>query len=268
MGMGVVIVVRFLFISLVFLLCMSPASFGSDDVLPWPDSKTFQSGDLLWPNKPGAFVPYSFGTETSANAAQQSWSRDRDRFIERARASGTYLSATELDRLNALSFREFYSRYAGDRHTDQQIDLYSNDAAAFVGHVAIIDIGPDGRPWIIEASLKNGVTRTSYEDWLKPLKGYYIWHGRIKDADQSARGGVAQEAAKYVGRPYDFWNFDLGDDRGFYCSKLVWLSAFRSLKVAVDGDQNAKRHFWFSPKQLLNSAHIMKLHNPGNYSHP
>ncbi len=59
--------------------------------------------------------------------------------------------------------------------------------------------------------------------------------------------------------PYDFWNFDLDDDRAFYCSKLAWMAIFRSLKFAVDGNVNPRRSFLFSPKQLLYAPTIVRI---------
>jgi len=77
---------------------------------------------------------------------------------------------------------------------------------------------------------------------------------------------MAKEASKYIGRPYDFWNFDLNSDIGFYCSKLVWLATYRSLKFAIDGNANSHRIFWFSPKQLLYTRRVIILLDQGSYT--
>ena len=129
--------------------------------------------------------------------------------------------------------------------------LYSSGGGIYVGHVAIVEIDQAGNPWVIEALLDHGVVRTPYAQWLTSRPGEIVWHGRVRDipADQLAQ--IAIESKKYIGRPYDFWNFDLDDDKAFYCSKLVWLSISRSLHFPIDGDPNPKRVFWFSPKQLL-----------------
>jgi hypothetical protein len=56
-----------------------------------------------------------------------------------------------------------------------------------------------------------------------------------------------------------FWNFDLADASDFYCSKLAWLSVRDALSFAIDGDENPRRRFWFSPKQLPYLKRIERL---------
>ena len=79
---------------------------------------------------------------------------------------------------------------------------------------------------------------------------------------------------KQLGKPYEFFNFDLNDDSGFYCSKLAWMSVWRATSraaqrapVAVDDNPNPRRSFfdWFSPKQLVNARRVTLLHKPGDY---
>src|ERR1051326_1398113 len=68
-------------------------------------------------------------------------------------------------------------------------------------------------------------------------------------------------------RPGEFniWNFDLGDDREFYCSKLMWYSVWTTLGLALDDMPWTTRLVWFSPKQLMHSPHVDVLFSPGNY---
>jgi uncharacterized protein YycO len=76
-------------------------------------------------------------------------------------------------------------------------------------------------------------------------------------------------AVSQLGKPYDIFNFHLDDDRGFYCSKLVWMSAWRGAKFAVDEnpDPNRGNRFppWFAPKALIAAKRVTLLHNPGEY---
>ena len=102
--------------------------------------------------------------------------------------------------------------------------------------------------------------------WLANRPNEVIWLGRVKGRSNDERASIVEEAKKYINRPYDFWNFDLNDDHGFYCSKLVWLSVFRSLSFAIDGNSNPERAFWFSPKQLLYLPAIDRIHDPGPYA--
>jgi uncharacterized protein YycO len=92
-----------------------------------------------------------------------------------------------------------------------------------------------------------------------------VWLGRVKKISSSYRAKIAIEAKKYIGRPYDFWNFDLNDERGFYCSKLAWMCMFRALGLVIDGNPDPKRFFWFSPKQLLYVNRVARLFDPGPY---
>jgi uncharacterized protein YycO len=80
------------------------------------------------------------------------------------------------------------------------------------------------------------------------------------------RAEIAIEARRYVGRPYNFWNFDLADDTAFYCSKLAWLAIYRALGFPIDGVAEPKRSFWFSPKQFLYLKTIARMHDPGIYA--
>ena len=145
--------------------------------------------------------------------------------------------------------------------------MYSG-GIAYVGHVGIIEVDSDKKAWVIEALLGKDkqVVKHTYEDWLKGRPDEVIWLGRLRQISAEQRAKVAEEANRYKNRPYDFWNFDLNDDSVFYCSKLVWLSIYRSLGFAVDGDQDSNRLFWFSPKQLMHSPTVELLHDPGPYA--
>jgi len=135
-----------------------------------------------------------------------------------------------------------------------------------VGHVGVIEVDDSNVPWVIEALLATGVVRSRYDQWIAGRPGEIVWHGRIRELPLGDRARIAFEAKRYLSRPYDFWNFDLNDDAGFYCSKLVWLSAWRSLRFPVDGNSEPRRKFWFSPKQLLYARLIIRLHDPGSYA--
>jgi hypothetical protein len=233
--------------------------------LPLPNKATFQSGDLIWPKKPGDFVPYRAGERGSFEDERQRWDEERARFLESVKRGKTYLTPSEIQELRSLDFREFYARYAGDQMPNVP-GSYSSAAGIYVGHVGLIDLDTKGEPWVIEALWGRGVVRQKYDDWISGRPGEIVWHGRLRDLDVSQRARVVPEARKHIGKPYNFWNFDLNDEAEFYCSKLVWLSIFRSLEFAVDGKPNPKRGFWFSPKQLLYAKTIARLHDPGAYA--
>lgn len=233
---------------------------------PLPDRATFQSGDLLWPKKPGEYVPYHSTQIAAAPPSEEKrWLAERDAAVARLRQDRGYFSDRDIDDLRTLSFREFYARYAGDQRPGVP-GSYASGGGVYVGHVGIVEIDDSRRPWVIEAILEPGVVRTPYDDWLKSRPSEIVWHGRVRQLDASKRAAIAAEARKYVGKPYNFWNLNLDDPSGFYCSKLVWLSIWRSLSFPIDGDPAPKRRFWFSPKQLLYLPTVARLHDPGAYA--
>ena len=232
---------------------------------PLPNPELFNSGDLLWPKKPGSFVPYSQQSDVGPQRDAQIWQSEKQKFLSDASQGRSGLSADQLREIERLDYREFLARYEGDQKPDQP-GVYSSGAGLYVGHVAIIDVGTNGDPEVIEALWGSGVVRHSYKSWLAGRPGELVWLGRLRDKSKDDRALISAEASKYVGRPYVFWNFNLNDDFGFYCSKLVWLAIYRSLGFAVDGNSNPIRGFWFSPKQLLYLPVIEKLYDPGPYA--
>lgn len=235
-------------------------------VRPLPDSKQFQSGDFLWPKKPGDFVPYDAGPPRAVDADEAKWNEERDRFIADVGTKAPYFTPDQIEHMRKLTYQEFRAQYVGDEEGGGSTYSVNNPfAAIYVGHVAIVDIDEAGAPWIIEALWGRGVIRHTYADWTKERPGEVVWLGRLAEFSEADRAKITSEARKQVGKPYDFWNFDLSDERGFYCTKLAWMATFRSLNTAVDDDRNPKRAFWFSPKQFLYVPRITRLIDPGPY---
>lgn len=243
-------------------------AFAQDEesrALPLPNRGAFQSGDFLWPKKPGMYVPYHSGGAAVFESERARWAEERKRFLDRQREGSSSLTPIQLDTLRSLDYREFHARYAGDQKAGTP-GAYSTAGGIYVGHVGIIEVDGTGTPWIVEALWDRGVVRHTYDEWLRKRPGEIVWHGRIRDVDLASREKVVAEAIRHVGKPYDFWNFDLSDDSAFYCSKLAWLSIYRTLGFAVDGNASPKRGFWFSPKQLLYTKPMARLHDPGPYA--
>lgn len=234
-----------------------------------PDPKDFQAGDLIWPKKPGDWVAYNSVAYDQESAAETQWNKEKKAFIGALRArweSATPQEKEAVERLSSMSYRDFKSIYLGDTELGA-VRLRGGSSGFYVGHVAIVT-QTSQNPLIVEAIQGeiNKVRTMSYADWLADRQGQNVWLGRLDIADPAERAKVPAEALKYVGQKYDFWNFDLNDDSGFYCSKLVWLSVFRSLGIAVDNKKDPKRSLWFSPKQLMNShKHIALRFDPCSY---
>jgi len=230
---------------------------------PFPKESDLQPGDLLWPKVPGAFVPYEYNTGLDQGADFARWDAQRKAKVQNLKQNLTLENTAELNTLENLNYSQFRKRYL-EGETPGQLTPYSFGDIAAVGHVAIVTT-TNGQLSIVEATPPKVVT-SSYAEWVKAHPGQVVWQGRLKGVTTEQGATLAAEAPKYLNRPYDFWNFDLGDDTGFYCSKLVWLCVMRSLGFAVDGDADPKRHFWLSPKQVLYSSAVDILLDQGNYT--
>lgn len=236
--------------------------------LPRPDPTLFQSGDLVWPKKPGVYVPYNSGSRNAPSEDRDQWESEKKAYLAKHKTppQTELLLRRRIATLQNMDFREFLAVYAGGQ-TPGVPGLYSG-GIAYVGHVGIIEVDSDGKSWVIEALLGDikKVVRQEYTTWINGRSDQVVWLGRLREVPSEARAKVAEEAKRYINKPYDFWNFDLNDDAGFYCSKLVWLSIYRSLKFSVDGDDDTNRLLWFSPKQLMYAPTIELLHDPGPYA--
>ena len=228
------------------------------------DSKLFKSGDFIWPKKPRVYVPYISGRPANPATDEVNWLRERDRFIADVTSKAPYLSPPAIDRLRRMSFAEFYAEYIGGQEPDTP-GVYPRGDGLYVGHVGIIEVDPSGTPWVIEAVDGPGVFRHTYADWLAGRPGEIVWLGRVTGYSDEERVKISNAAKTQVGKPYNFWNLNLGDISEFYCSKLAWWAIFNSLGLAIDGNPNPKRAFWFSPKQLLYEDRITRLFNPCSY---
>lgn len=229
-----------------------------------PNPANFQSGDLLWPKKPGAFVPYDYQATGTIEQDRQRWTREKNAFVANARNSGDPDLVRAANEIEPLSYDEFRAIYLRGQMPGQ-VTPYGLDNVVSVGHVAIVELDDAGRPWVIEALWNPGVVRSSYDDWLKGRSDEIVWQGRLKAFGSDKCATIAPAAKAYLGTPYDFWDFNLADTRGFYCSKLVWLSVMRALNFAIDDNPNPVRAIWLSPKQILNSKNVNLLFNPGCY---
>jgi uncharacterized protein YycO len=142
----------------------------------------------------------------------------------------------------------------------------------YVGHVAIVDIDSDGAPAVIEAVYGKApggtsiVERISYEKWIQWRNSPLVWHGRLRNIDAAKRADIARAANDQLLKPYQFFNFDLSDASGFYCSKLAWFATMKATGIALDGDSNPRRQIWFSPLQAMNQRDRVEiLSSAGSY---
>lgn len=228
-----------------------------------PPASQVQSGDFLWPKRPGAVVLYNSKVGSAGENEKKEWLESRDEYVKSLKEQKT-LSSLEKERLRALqkmSYESFLATYLADA-PPSEVTQYGGHFGT--GHVAIVR-RKDGKVTIVEALMGKGVREIPYDDWIVERAGEWIWHGRLRDASDEQRAAIAERAALYIGRPYHFWNFDLADDTGFYCSKLAWFATREATTTILDDNSNPRRLLWYSPRQLLASPHVIILQDPGSY---
>lgn len=240
-------------------------------ITDFPDPATFRSGDFVWPKKKNAIVP-RMEVPAPPSEERAAWEAARDRLLQQEN-----LPQEVAGRLKNMSYEEFASLYFSGpapsvEKSGEGRSLSIGGQNIYVGHVGIIQIDGSGVPHVVEATGRT-VARTVYADWLKGHSDMQVWHGRVRDLSAGVRARIAAEASKQIGKPYAFFNFDLSDDSGFYCSKLAWMSVWRATSgtgqsaVAMDDNPNPRRAFfsWFTPKQLINAKRVRLLHKPDEF---
>jgi cell wall-associated NlpC family hydrolase len=242
-------------------------------VADFPDARAFQWGDLLWPKKKGAFVPRTRSLTGPQGKEQPAWEAARQKALADPAQSG--VSPEVAEKLRAMRFDEFERLYhSGPPQAHGQATRGLLGDTVSVGHVGLIEIAANGTPYVVDATPQgpgnvSGVVRTPYAEWLKAYENIQVWHGRLRDLDARRRARVVEAALRQLGKPYDFFNFNLDDDRGFYCSKLVWQCVWRTASIAVDDNPDPQRGKlfppWFSPKALIGVRRVEVLHKPGEY---
>jgi hypothetical protein len=232
-----------------------------------PAAYILQAGDLIWPRPSNVFVPYRAALHEGSTGNPAQWEKEKERYLATLRAKST-LSPTERARYNELqpmTYPDFVKRYFSPL---PRARLEARGFASIsVGHVGIIQI-ENGRASVVEAMTGNGVQKVPYEKWIADRPGQLFWLSRLKNTSPDIRARVASTAESYLGRPYNFWDFDLRDDSCFYCSKLAWLAIIKATSIPPDGNSNGDRVFWYSPKQLLCSPNLQSIVSSGNYTLP
>lgn len=245
-----------------------------------PNAATFRTGDLVWPKKKRATVPTtrSLGAPSAPTQERSEWETARQQLLADPTAAG--ITPEVAERLRTMSYEEFervyFSVQAQPSGGHPQTRSFGGAGTTVsVGHVGLIEVDRSGTPHVVEATphrpdgSRAGVIRMRYDEWLKGYNNIQVWHGRFSGLETAASRRVVDVALGQLGKPYDFFNFNLNDDRGFYCSKLVWMSVWRAAQIAPDDNPDPRRgnRFppWFSPKALIGASRVSMLHNPGEY---
>ena len=252
-------------------LAMAPHPPDPQTSVERPDAATLRHGDLVFPRNPKAVVPYLSGAHLDQAELQKRWLAERRAYVDSIRRdpASTPVMYEQAASVEALTYTEFSMLYFADMRTSD-IETMGIEDVFYVGHVGIVEIADDGTPYVVEAmwSGVDKVQRIPYADWLHHRPDAWIWVARLDLTDELKQKFV-DRAKTYLDRPFDFWNFNLADARGFYCSKLVWLSYFKATRVSLDGGP-AERFLWFSPKQLWNlyrTGRVVRINAPRNYTY-
>ena len=247
------------------LAVTSQATRAEDPPLhPLPD--TLRSGDFLCSKPPCVLVPFKkIETDGVPENDQEIWENEKRTFLERAKNGQTSLTPEQLAYIESLDFKSFMVRY-NDQEPIHLEGFSFRDLGLYCGHAAIVDVDSTGHPAVIEALWQKTVVSHSYNDFVAAHPEDKVWHGRLRDHTDAERALISAEARRHINAPYEFFNFDLNDDSGFYCSKLPWLCIYRALGFAVDDDPNPKRGFWFTPKQFLYLPKIEILLDHGSFA--
>ena len=92
-------------------------------------------------------------------------------------------------------------------------------------HTAILEIDPEGREWIIDATIKHGVDRHPLDTFLRDFTlrdgSYPVFEVmRLRDG-RRARPSV-ENAKRFLGLPYDI--YFLPENEALYCTELIYSS--------------------------------------------
>jgi hypothetical protein len=234
---------------------MSDSSNAGNATSGPPPETSLKTGDLLFPRPKDGVVVYLSGAAKHASdysEEEREWLNIRKRI---ANGEGE-IPQTARDEIASMSYNEFRVRYGGEGGPGLfGIQFYT-------GHVAIFDAGN-----VIEA-LWGGCDRVierPYAVWADKHADHLVWQSRFADRSDAELCAFCEVARQQVNVPYNFFNFDLSDNSGFYCSKLVWYAVWKAMKFEPDNDPVTLRLFWYSPKQLLHSQHLAAIQAPANY---
>src|SRR5271168_2869702 len=96
-----------------FLKHSAELAFGQVGSPRIPNPAMFQSGDFVWPKKPGAFVPYRYESGQAADEDRERWTSEKKEFlgkVSRGEVLGGQQVAEQVENLTYNEFRALYLR--------------------------------------------------------------------------------------------------------------------------------------------------------------
>ena len=84
-----------------------------------PAASSLQSGDLLWPKKPGEFIPYQLPSGQNVDEDRERWLKEKEAFPKKARSSKNEEDKLAADRIAPLTYNDFRALYLRNQNPDQ-----------------------------------------------------------------------------------------------------------------------------------------------------
>ena len=239
-----------------------------------PDPAQLQSGDLIWPRRGDQIVTWRAGATPAQSpsagrtAQTAAFEAQKHAFCAAAQRKTPEL-AEQVARWTLADFARFPPQPEAAT-SEASPPEQAHPPSIWVGHVGIVQRDAAGTLHVIDAmpGRERGVDSQTYETWLQApdydRAQANVWHGRLQGITPAQAGAVVDAARGLIGRDYAFFNFDMDDDAGFYCSKLVWAAFWRGMDLSLDG-KPAQRRWWCSPYQLMQSPRVVLRFKPGDY---
>ena len=229
--------------------------FAEDASATPPAATLLEAGDLIWPKKPGVIVPYVSTPGEAGKSDAMRWAEEKEDYLNQIRRNPNP-SPQEKERYAALQHMTY----------EEFVDYYL--VTAFQGRLLTSAWGSSTSATLVLLRLSTG-NRSLWRRCGVLVFSAYLMQIGCRSALVNSFGWDASKtfhlkselrwrrwAAEQIGKPYNFWDFDLEDASGFYCSKLAWLSILQGAGFPPDDNPNPHRALWYSPKQLIKSKHV------------
>lgn len=237
-----------------------------------PDVRDLKSGDILWRRRWVDVIPdlswreiwqrlFRFARPQVENVPPiDLFHTGKARLLAKqaARLGANHDYVRRLQKLKA-------PRPTGGFHIHLAGVEFGSHWGMYVGHPAVVDV-VGSRRYVIDATQSyGGVAITRFDKWIETSPQSSLWHGRLKYRSESELAKIAQAAASVKGKPYEFFELDLADDSGFYCSKFIWWAIYKALNVAIDDDPDSTRNWWLLPRDTAACACFERLYWPAEF---
>jgi hypothetical protein len=122
-------------------------SYGQENP-QFPAANILQTGDLIWPKKAGAIVPYTSQPGEAQKSDASQWETEKQKYLAELRKNPTPTDE-ETQRYSALqtmTYKDFVEQYLRGTDAGRSAPLGTGNFS--VGHVGIVQI-QDGTPTVV-----------------------------------------------------------------------------------------------------------------------